>query len=141
MIPNSAPMAAVFLRLDKPVTFSLPVVGWSEDLTPLVPHDKSLLDLGDTALPDAEFMGIWPQGWTPSYDQRMSLLPPPVPGTPHPLAVRVTVREIPGGWAAFRSADDHRIVEAVTYDLLEHRLSMLGNFLVESVVQAESDEE
>lgn len=82
MIPNSAPLAAVFLRLDKPVTFSLPVVGWSADLNPLVPHGKGLVDLGDSALPNTEFVGIWPGGWAPNIDQRRSLLPKegPAPG-------------------------------------------------------------
>lgn len=75
MIPNSAPMCAVFLNTNARTTFSRPVAGWSADLDPLVPHGGVLINLGITVIPGVRFLGIWPHGWTAAHDQRSTLLP------------------------------------------------------------------
>mgnify|MGYP001582529187 FL=1 len=78
MIPNSAPMAAVFVRLSTGTLFSRPVAAWSDEGSAMVEHESSLVDLVDSLLPDGGLMGILPGMWIPTYDEMASLLPEPV---------------------------------------------------------------
>lgn len=144
MIPNFAPMAAVYHRISATGSrdgklFSLPVAAWNTHDTAMVVLGGTCLEPADNRRSGVQFLGIWERGWTPSYDEMASLLPEHVPGTPHPLATPVTVREIPGGWAAFRE-NGSRITEAVTYGQLEMRLSVLGTFYPKSIVRIDDED-
>ena len=141
MIPNSAPMCAVFLKTGIQTTFSRPIAGWSLDLDPLVPDDTGLINLGIRNIPGAAFLGIWPHGWSASADEVASFLPDHVPGTPHPLAVHVTVREIPTGWIAYRTDTGMTIDEDASYERLDLRLAVkLGTVHIDAIIPMERDD-
>ena len=142
MIPNSAPMAAVYRHAHDNHLSSRPVAGWDENDHPLVCCDGAYgVQLASVyQVPDAELLGMWQYGWHPTPDEMATLLPDHVPGTPHPLSVPVTLREVPGGWIAVR-ADGPSVAETVTYDQMKQRLYALGGFHITDVVQAERDED
>lgn len=140
MIPNSAPMAAVYLDAKKNLS-SRPVAAWKSDTTEaLVPDAASELSPATHTTPSFKLLGLWCGSWSPSYDEMVTLLPEHTPGTPHPLAVHVTVWQTPFGWAARHTADKSKLVaEALLYDDLERKLSILGNYHVDNIVQADED--
>lgn len=135
-------MAAVYWRSTGEL-FSRPVVAWSEATgeKALIPESGGTLALASRTGPLVQFLGLWMYGWTPSYDEMSTLLPEHVPGTPHPLAVHVTLWQNadtprrPGGWEARLTADDTRFVAgADTLDRLEQRLGALGNHHTDRIV-------
>jgi hypothetical protein len=134
MIPNSAPMAAVYRRAHDNHLFSLPVVAWNMDDQPLVLGVNCRLTAADRTAHGA-LLGVWPHGWHPTPDEMATLLPDHVPGTPHPRAVHVTIRETPKGWEASRTGDNRRIAECISYAVLEQRLMVaLGTVHIDAVV-------
>jgi hypothetical protein len=80
MIPNSAPMAAVYClhgRTGSPASrlFSRPVVAWGDGpLSALVPDSTSRLTLASSAPDGSAFLGLWQGGWTPSHEEMSCLL-------------------------------------------------------------------
>lgn len=139
MIPNSAPMAAVYLD-DKKTLSAYPVAAWDADGDPLVCFDYRLRFASDhPSYPSVKLLGLWLRGWDPTYDQMTSLLPEHTPGTRHPLSVGVTVRQTPFGWAARLTSDESKLVcEQATYEDVERVLSVLGNYHVDEIVPIES---
>lgn len=79
MIPNSAPMAAVYRRISesrKDQLFSCPVVAWNDRGHALVVRYGTGYVLADPqGSAEIELLGLWPHGWSPSYDEMASLLP------------------------------------------------------------------
>ena len=67
MIPNSAPMAAVYY--DGANYFSTPVVAWSADGSPLTPGDNSCLAKASVVHQGITYVGLWRWGWNPSASQ------------------------------------------------------------------------
>lgn len=140
MIPNSAPMAAVYL--DDGRLFSRPVAAWGETGNALVVYD-----LGETRLLRAdyeghpsEFLGLWQHGWNPTHDQMSSLLPDRTPGQPDPLATRVTLEETEAGtWAAYRYEEGSLLTTAGSVDELEKKLSAVGGFHIEKIIPLGDD--
>lgn len=137
MIPNHAPMAAVYLDGSRLV--SLPVVAWNDDDgCPLVPGTHhGLIEANRTVT--GGLLGLWHHGWSPSYDEMASLLPEHTPGTPHPLATPVVVRESQSGWTAYRTENNSRLASRPTLDELTALLGSVGNFHVEKIVTADEE--
>lgn len=139
MIPNSAPMAAVYLTAAKK-PMSRPVAAWSTNGVPLVYVTGLGLNVVEDPVIEEDFIGMWQNGWSPSQDEMASLLPEHVPGTPHPLAVGVTLWQNadtplrPGGWDARLTDDDKFVTDAPTLTRLEEKLSALGGFTVDRTV-------
>lgn len=141
MIPNSAPMAAVYQRDQDKSLFSLPVVAWGSSCDALVPNSKGA-GLQLASLPETAdgYLGLWMYDWNPTHDEMASLLPEHVPGTPHPLSVSVTVRETPQGWEAFRTDNNRFVTESTSYEQLEQRLVvMLGTTHIDAIVPMNRD--
>lgn len=139
MIPNSAPMAAVYLRPAATGSrdgklFSRPVVAWNTNGAPLVVGTGNRLVM--TGPYDGiEFLGLWQHAWSPSQDEMASLLPDRTPGSPDPLAVPVTIQQSDDGWwRAHRCSDDRQVTAGRSFEEVEQQLSVLGTFLVKRIV-------
>ena len=140
MIPNFAPMAAVFLKLSGSTLFSRPVAAWSEHANAMIEYEASLTVLNESLLPDAELMGIFPGTWTPSYDEMSSLLPPRAPGEPDLLTTRVILVELTSGtWEARRVHDRACVISAFSFADLERKLAAIGCFHIEKVIPLGDD--
>lgn len=135
MIPNSAPMAAVYLSVDKKMRSS-PVVAWDTLGKPVVPsEDGTLVQIHTTET--VTLLGLLTGTWTPSLDDMASLLPQHIPGTPDPLATRVIIRELPDGWVACRTEGGGLLRKEATFHELEAVLSAVGGFLVEKIIRTD----
>lgn len=137
VIPNSAPMAAVFRRPENRF-WCLPVAAWTEssEKAAMVSTPDGRLStvsaLGESY--DVRFLGIVPGTWTPTPDEMTTLLPERTPGDPDPLAVRVRLEETESGtWAACRSQDGVLLDTAGSVAALERKLIAVGGFRIEKI--------
>ena len=105
MIPNSAPMAAVYWRSNGSL-FSRPVVAWLEnDGEALTPNDVGKLAPASHTAALVQFLGLWYDGWSPSHDEMATLLPDYVPGTPtHCPSPSSSGKPQTAGWPADTTA-------------------------------------
>lgn len=124
MIPNHVPMAAVYLNTQATGSrdgrlSSRPVIAWEDDGTPMVCFDTRLRWASDhLAYPDTELLGIWQNGWTPSYDEMSTLLP-----KQEREEMLVAAQQLADGtWFAFRTVNGVQLASAATYDELEQAL-------------------
>ncbi len=76
MIPNLAPMAAVYWRSTGEL-FSRPVVAWSEAIgeKALIPESTGKLAPAHRTGDLVQFLGLWTGGWSPSQEEMSLLLP------------------------------------------------------------------
>lgn len=140
MIPNSAPMAAVYHRTNATGSrdgklFSRPVVAWNTNGAPLVVGTGNRLVM--TGPYDGiEFLGLWQHAWSPSQDEMASLLPERTPGSPDPLAVHVILWEnTDSTWDAQDTSDSYKFVaHADTLKQLQEKLSAIGGYTVEKII-------
>lgn len=134
MIPNSAPMAAVYLTADKRL-FSRPVAVWDAREEAMVCDIRGSLVAADFVAEGNQFLGLWQHGWTPSYDEMATLLPKHTPGTPHPLATRVVVQQGDDGWwRAHLCGDDRQVTAGRHLEEVEQKLAALGTFHIDRIV-------
>lgn len=117
MIPNSAPMAAVYLTASGRLA-SLPVAAWDTLGNALVPAPGPGADLVQIHTTDTiTLLGIWPYGWTPSHDEMSTLLPKPRE------EILVTAQQLTDGtWSAFRTVNGVLLASAATLDELHDAL-------------------
>lgn len=137
MIPNSAPMAAVFCEGNR--LYSRPVAAWGDGGRALIPVSNGRLVLAQDAL-DVKFLGLWQRGWSPSQDDMATLLPEHTPGVPPLPTVHVTIYQTsgtaagPGVWEARPTDDGFTFVDdADSLAQLQEKLFARGGFTVDAV--------
>ena len=141
MIPNFAPMAAVYL--DGSRLSSRPIVALCPDTREALVirgTDGRVVAAAPKKTVSLEFLGIFPGAWTPTYDEMSSLLPPRTPGEPDPLATRVVLVELTSGtWEARRVRDRACVISAFSFADLERKLAAIGCFHIEKVIPLGDD--
>lgn len=111
MIPNSAPMAAVYRHAHDNRLSSHPIAAWEEDGAPMVCFETRLRWASEHPdYPDVELLGVWQYGWHPAPDEMATLLPQPAPEE-----ILVTARELTdGSWLGYRTVNGVTIATAPT---------------------------
>ncbi len=134
MIPNSAPLAAVYRKADGTLTYTV-IAAFADDGAPCISTYTGLAVCTNTD-DDMEFLGLVQGTWSPSHQNMASLLENSADPAPEPhrqLLVRIV--ETADGWTAYLVRNGETVDTRPTLWELEHRLAELGSYTTASITR------